>query len=194
MKALIGVKKKGAIKAQLVSSQRFCGPVQDYELKQKNLMAINTIAFIDDQLSNIEASLRNSEQALEEFRSQNLIVDLSTESQQVLEYFIALEQERASLNLQRSFYRYVLEFLQEKQVYSGLSLPTMSSFNDPVVLQLTQQLIESSVSLERSNYTLEGINPAAIELEKEIEYTKQALFNAAQNALSSSNIVFGGFE
>ena len=107
----------------------------------------------------------------------------------MLEYFIALEQERASLNLQRSFYRYVLEFLQEKQVYSGLSLPTMSSFNDPVVLQLTQQLIESSVSLERSNYTLEGINPAAIELEKEIEYTKQALFNAAQNALSSSNIV-----
>ena len=59
---------KGAIKAQLVDYlNASVAQVQDYELKQKNLMAINTIAFIDGQLSNIEASLRNSEQAQKNF-------------------------------------------------------------------------------------------------------------------------------
>ena len=55
--------------------------------------------------------------------------------------------------------------------------------------QLAEQLIESSVSLERYKYSLEGTNPAVIELEKEVQYTKQALYNATQNALSSSSIV-----
>ena len=117
--------------------------LQRYELQQKNLMAINTIEFIDGQLIQIESALRNSEDALEEFRANNLIVDLSAESEQMLEYFIELEQERSQLNLQRSFYRYVLEFLQSKQTYSGLSLPTLSSFNDALVAQLAEQLIES---------------------------------------------------
>ena len=58
--------------------------LQSCELRQKNLMAINTIEFIDGQLIQIESSLRNSESALEEFRSQNLIVDLSSESEQML--------------------------------------------------------------------------------------------------------------
>ena len=133
--------------------------LQRYELQQKNLMAINTIEFIDGQLIQIESALRNSEEALEEFRANNLIVDLSAESEQMLEYFIELEQERSQLNLQRSFYRYVLEFLQSKQTYSGLSLPTLSSFNDALVAQLAEQLIESSVQLEKYRYSLEGTNP-----------------------------------
>ena len=188
--SLVTVSGKGPIKEQLVDYiNASIGELQRYELRQKNLMSINTIDFIDGQLISIESNLRNSEAALEEFRANNLIVDLSSESEQMLEYFISLEQERASLNLQRSFYKYVLDFLQSKQNYSGLSLPTLSNFNDPLVQQLAEQLVESSVALERFNYSLEVINPAVIELEKEVAYTKQALYNATQNALSSSNIV-----
>ena len=163
--------------------------LQAYELRQKNLMALNTIEFIDEQLANISMKLEDSENALEAFRSDNLIVDLSSEAEQVLEYFIELEQERAALSLQRDFYRYVIKFLESKENYSGLSLPTLSTFNDPLVVQLSEQLIESSVELERYKFSLEQSNPAVIELQKEVQYTKQALYNATQNALSSSSIV-----
>ena len=188
--SLLTMKMAGYLKPQLADYlNASIETLQAYELRQKNLMAINTIAFIDGQLIQIESELRDSESALEEFRSNNLIVDLSSESEQMLEYFIELEQERAALNLQRSFYKYVMEFLQNKQNYSGLSLPTLSTFNDPLVAQLTEQLVESSVALERYRYSLDGSNPAVIELEKEVQYTKQALYNATQNALSSSNLV-----
>ena len=83
-------------------------------------MAVNTIEFIDSQLVEIEYDLKQSEAALEQFRSENLIVDLGSEAEQMLEYFIQLEEEKASLNLQRSFYNYVLEFLENEQNYSGL--------------------------------------------------------------------------
>ena len=188
--SLLGISMEGNNRAQLADYiNASIEELQRYELQQKNLMAVNTIQFIDGQLIQIESSLRNSEDALEEFRASNLIVDLSSESQQMLEFFIGLEQEKASLDLQRSFYRYVMDFLRKEQTYTGLSLPTLSSFNDPLVKQLAEQLITSSVQLEKYRYSLEGSNPAVIELEKEVEYTKQALLNATQNALSSSNIV-----
>ena len=85
-------------------------------------MAINTIEFIDGQLIQIESSLRVSEAALEEFRSQNLIVDLSSESEQMLEYFIGLEQERAAIKLTALASTVIrFEFLEKNQNYSGLS-------------------------------------------------------------------------
>ena len=153
--SLLTMRLKGPLKEQMADFLNMSiEELQAYELRQ-NLMAINTIQFIDGQLIQIESSLRDSEAALEEFRSNNLIVDLSSESEQMLEYFIELEQERAALNLQRSFYRYVIDFLQNKQNYSGLSLPTLSTFNDPLVAQLTEQLVESSVALERYRYSLE---------------------------------------
>ena len=163
--------------------------LQAYELREKNLMAVNTIQFIDSQLVQIEFDLKQSEAALERFRAENLIVDLGSEAEQMLEYFIQLEEEKASLNLQRSFYRYVLEFLENEQSYSGLSLPTLSTFNDPLVIQLAGQLVETSVSLERMSYSLDSNNPAILELQKEVSYTEQALYNATENALASSDLV-----
>ena len=165
--------------------------LQAYELREKNLMAVNTIEFIDSQLVEIEYSLKESEAALEKFRAENLIVDLGSEAEQMLEYFIQLEEEKASLNLQRSFYDYVLDFLNQEQSYSGLSLPTLSTFKDPLVVQLAEQLVETSVALERMSYSLDGSNPAILELQKEVSYTRRALYNATENALASSDLVMG---
>ena len=163
--------------------------LQAYELREKNLMAVNTIDFIDKQLVEIEYDLKQSEIALEQFRAENLIVDLGSEAEQMLEYFIQLEEERASLTLQRSFYKYVLDFLEQEQNYSGLSLPTLSTFKDPLVVQLAGQLVETSVTLERMSYSLDSSNPAILELQREVRYTKQALYNATENALASSDLV-----
>ena len=162
--------------------------LQAYELRQKNQMAINTIEFIDEQLMILESALKDSETALEDFRSQNLIIDLNTKSEQMLEYFIALEQEKSALTL-RSFYLYVIDFLQNEQNYSGLSIPSMGAFDDPIVMQLAEQLVSSSITLERVQLTLERNNPARRDLENEVAYSKQALLNATNNALSSSYIV-----
>ena len=163
--------------------------LQDYELQQKNLIAENTIRFIDEQLVEIEDQLSSSQRQLEEFRSENLIVDLNSEASNVLDYFTDLEKEKSAVSLQQDFYEYVLDFLTNNEIYSGLSLPTLNSFNDPLVFQLAERLLLASADYERLKYSLELTNPALISLEQEIEFTKQFLSNVARNALISSKII-----
>ena len=162
--------------------------LQAYELRQKNQMAVNTIEFIDQQLLMVESDLKDSETALEDFRSENLIIDLNTKSEQMLQYFIELEQEKSAISLKRAFYLYVIDFLKNEQSFSGLSIPSMGAFDDPIVIQLAEQLVSSSIALDRIQLTLERNNPARLDLENEVAYSKQALLNATTNALSSSYI------
>ena len=162
--------------------------LQAYELREKNQMAVNTIAFIDAQISEIELALRSSESLLEQFRADNLIVNLGSEAEQILTYFLELEEEKAALTLKRAFYESVLTFLKQETTYSGLSLPNLASIQDPLVVQLAEQLIESSVNLERLNYALGKNNPAVIQLKKEVEYTRQALYNVTRSAFESSDL------
>ena len=75
--SLLGLSMEGNNRSQLADYiNASIEELQRYELQQKNLMAVNTIQFIDGQFIQIESSLRNSEDALEEFRASNLIVDL----------------------------------------------------------------------------------------------------------------------
>ena len=73
--------------------------LQADELRQKNLMASNSIDFIDRKLIETEEKLRSNAMELEAFRANNLIVDLSSEGNQMLEYF-ELEESRAVTGLQ----------------------------------------------------------------------------------------------
>jgi hypothetical protein len=108
--SLLTLSMEGNIKPKLADYlNQTIEQLQVYELAQKNLMAINTIAFIDQQIASIGEDLQNSESALQDFRAENLIVDLTVESEQILTYFIELEQSRGDLNLQRTFYQYVLQ-------------------------------------------------------------------------------------
>ena len=160
-----------------------------FELDEKNLMATNTIAFIDSQLEAIKLDLANTEENLGDFRAENLIVDLGAESSQLMEQYLGLEQERSMLKLQRNFYKYVIDFLASEQSYSGLSLPALSGIEDLLVGALSTELLELSVELEQFKYTLSEENPAIAELEEQLRYTKQSLENATKNALDRTRIV-----
>ena len=54
-------------------------------LGKKNENANRTIQFIDSQLENISDSLNISENRMESFQSENQVLDLSTQSQQLLQ-------------------------------------------------------------------------------------------------------------
>ena len=160
-----------------------------FELEEKNLMAKNTINFIDSQLEAIKLDLASTEENLGSFRAENLIVDLGAESSQLMEQYLQLEKERSMLKLQRNFYRYVIDFLNSEKRYSGLSLPALSGIEDPLVGALSTELLELSVELEQYKYTLSEENPAIAELEEQLRYTKQSLENASKNALDRTRIV-----
>ena len=114
-------------------------------------MASNTISFIDQQINQIESELKNNENALERFRSTNLLVNLGAEADQILSQLTDLEAQKAKMTLEQSLYDLVLDFLEQENGSSGIYLPSFDAVQQPVIQQLIKELIESSSTLENLN-------------------------------------------
>lgn len=165
-----------------------------FELEQKNVMAVNSIAFIDDQLEVIREKLLLAEAELQQFRSDNLIVNLSQESAQILEGFANMDKERSMLSLRQNIYQHTLDVLESERHYDGLSLPSFGVFNDPTLNTLAQELLSISAETQRARLVLEPSNPTRRTLERELEFARQGLQRFVENALSSTTMLLNKLE
>jgi len=73
-------------------------------LDQKNQIASNTINFIDRQLDVISDTLTVAETDLQNFQSDNEVMDLSFQAQQVYEYIQDLQKQKAELEVKSRYY------------------------------------------------------------------------------------------
>ena len=165
-----------------------------YELEEKNIMAENTIKFIDDQLLKITESLKLSGSLLETFRSNNLIVDMATESSVTLEQYMILINQKSELLLEQSLLNYIIDFLESKVSYSAMAIPSLTGINDPIVNKLTSNVIDLFAKIKGYQFTMSTDNPIYLELEKQIDFTIKNLKFAIKNALDKSNIILSELE
>ena len=165
-----------------------------YELEEKNIMAENTIKFIDDQLLEITESLKLSGSLLETFRSDNLIVDMATESSKTLEQYMTLINQKSEILLERSLLNYIIDFLESKVGYSAMAIPSLTGINDPIVNKLTSNIIDQFAKIKGYQFTMSTDNPIYLELEKQIDFTIKNLKFAIENSLDKSTIVLNALE
>jgi capsular exopolysaccharide synthesis family protein len=165
-----------------------------YELEEKNMMAENTINFIDDQLLKITESLKLSGSSLETFRSNNLIVDMVTESSKTLEQYMILINQKSEILLEQSLLNYIFDFLESKISYSAMAIPSLTGINDPIVNKLTSNVIDQFAKIKGYQFTMSTDNPIYLELEKQIDFTIKNLKFAIKNALDKSNIILNELE
>lgn len=123
-------------------------------LEKKNRIAINTVKFIDSQISEVSDSLNYAESKLQSFRTSNRVMDISYQGQQSLERMSQLERERAVLIMQQKYYAYISEYFEKSKDLSDLVAPSSMNVQDPLLNQLIAQLI--ALSSERSNLLKQG--------------------------------------
>jgi len=70
-------------------------------LEEKNLIAVNSIQFIDSQLKEIADSLRKAEVQLLRFRLENRIINLSDEGQRIISQLTQLETDKRCWKLRK---------------------------------------------------------------------------------------------
>ena len=70
------------------------------DLSKKNKIALNTVNFIDSQISEISDSLLKSESKLKDYRSANQVTDLSYQGQQALQEMTKIESDLSNLQVQ----------------------------------------------------------------------------------------------
>ena len=126
----------------------------DNNLEKKNKIAINTVKFIDSQISEVADSLTYAESKLQNFRTSNRVTDLGYQGQQSLERLSRIEGERALLTMQKKYYDYIRDYFSDNTDLSDLIAPSSMNVQDPLLNQLIAQLI--TLNSERTNLLNQG--------------------------------------
>lgn len=123
-------------------------------LEKKNRIAINTVKFIDSQISEVSDSLSYAESKLQNFRTTNRVTDISFQGQQSIERMNQLESERALLIVQKKYYDYIRSYFEKNTDMSDLIAPSSMNVQDRTLNQLITELI--TLNSERSNMLNQG--------------------------------------
>jgi len=160
----------------------------DENLKKKNRIALNTINFIESQLSDISDSLVMSESKLRDYRSTYQVTDLSYQGQQALQQMTQIENERSTLQVQERYYNYVLEYLSKNEDMAGLAPPSVANVVDPIMNSLILDLL--SMNAERSTILSNNAEKNLFlgQLENKIRLQRQTIIENVKNNLNTLNL------
>lgn len=141
-------------------------------LEKKNLEAVRTINFIDEQLLGISDSLTLTEDRLQKFRSENRVMDMSAQGQQIIEHAMELENERARLVIESNYYAYLSEYLSKNTEELPINPATMG-ITDPGLSRLVIELTDLQSQYYSKSFTEK--NPMQSQIAQRLRNTKDAL-------------------
>lgn len=121
---------------------------QQFDLNKKNMSADRSIDFIDRQLTTIQDSLADAEQALENFQEKNSVGDLSEEASRIYMRLQELEINLAAYRVQDKYYSYLEKYLNETSDGDQVVLPTAFGIYDPVLNALLAELVELQLNVK----------------------------------------------
>jgi tyrosine-protein kinase Etk/Wzc len=156
----------------------------DKNLKKKNNFANSTVNFIDNQISDVADSLSIAQQKLQNFQTNNKVVDLSFQGQQIFTKLNQLETDKAQLYNQLKYYEYLRNYFRDnKQV--DLLVPSSMNVVDPLLTQLISQLLQ--YTSEKSSYMSNDNtkNPNLVPLEMQIKNIKKTILENVSNNINT---------
>ena len=155
-------------------------------LDKKNLEAIRTIQFIDDQLIGISDSLVITENKLQQFRSRNRVMNLSAQGQVIIDQAMSLENEKARLEIEANYYEYLAEYLAKDNADMAPIAPATMGITDPGLTRLVADLAD----LQGKFYSrsLGEKNPIQSQLAQRVRNTKEALRETLNGVRRANNL------
>ena len=147
-------------------------------LEKKNEEAMRITEFISAQLGDVKDSLRVTERNLMNFRSNNMIMDVSAQAQQILDQTVLLENEQARLTLERNYYNYLDNYLAQEDNDKAPINPASMGITDPLLVNLMQEL--AGLQAEYFSNVAGERNPLQGQLEMRIRNTKTSIRETLQ--------------
>lgn len=143
----------------------------------KNMIASNTAAFINERMNRIEAELIDAEKTVSAYKEKNNIADLETQARLFLEASSAEQTAMAEIETQLSLVDYVDEFLRDETKRTNLI---------PANIGITDAALETSLA-EYNAILLQRmrIQRTATESNPVIEQMDSQLASMRQNIIAS---------
>ncbi len=150
------------------------------DVNQKNMTADNTSVFIDQQLEKISLDLRTIESARESYKASRGIVDLSSESQAVLELARSIDEKIAANNARKSIISNLKVYVSNEENLTELA-PSTIDINDVLLNNLIEKLHVLETERKKMGVGSTSKNPQFIPLLAEISLTRSMIVENITN-------------
>jgi len=157
-------------------------------LNKKNKKAVNTVNFIDSQISDISDSLVLAESRLRNYRTSNQVTDLSFQGQRIFERKAQLETEKANLQEQKRYYTYIIEYFEKNKEFSGLVPPSKMNVVDPIMNQLITELLSLNAQMAGILNDNSQKNLFLPQIENKIKVQKETILENVKNNLNTVDL------
>jgi len=175
--------------------------IYEYEqsgIQDKNTLARNTLAFVDERLNLVSKDLENIEAKVQQFKSGNRAVDISAQGQLFLQNVSQNDQKLGETNLQLSVLDQVDKYMNGS---NRTVMPSTFGLNDPNLAGMLDRLHTAELEYTRLSATVGENNPKLVALRNQIADMKPAIKQniesqrkgllAAKQSLQSTNSGYG---
>ena len=157
-------------------------------LDEKNLMAINTIHFIDDQLTIIQDSLSGIERELELFKTIHPNLDIVDKEYGTFFQKQKLDNSLSEQSVNIKYYKSLLSYLKNDKNVNSIVSPTSMGISNPELNNLINQLLQLYAKKGELKLTTTSKNPTYIAVLSQINNTKKIIIENINNLISSASI------
>ncbi|MEO6731756.1 MAG: polysaccharide biosynthesis tyrosine autokinase [Ferruginibacter sp.] len=160
----------------------------------KNILAANTLKFVNDRLSYVVNELDSVEGRLQNFKARNKITNISEQGKIYLETVAVNDQKISDINMQIAALDQVENYVRSKGGQSGI-VPATFGVADPVLTELLKKSSELELQYTQTIKIVPENNPAVIALVDGINNLKPGILENIQskrrNLVASRNDLAG---
>lgn len=153
-------------------------------IEDKNVLASNTLKFINERLGFVEKDLDSVERTLQRFKAQNRITDISAQGQIYLQTVAGNDQKISDINVQLAMLEQVEKYVQSKGDLGGI-VPSTLSGTAPVLTDLLQKLSDLELQYTQIKKIVPENNPSAIALRDGIQKLKPQILENIKSQRSN---------
>ncbi|HUQ96359.1 MAG TPA: polysaccharide biosynthesis tyrosine autokinase [Chitinophagaceae bacterium] len=149
-------------------------------VNEKNALATNTLSFIDERLRLEKKELEKIEGKIEQYKSQQGIVDLSEQSRVFLQNVSNNDRKVSDINEKLAVLDAVQEYLTSKTGNSSLA-PSTLGLDDNQLTNLLQRLYNAEQDYGKLKETMGENSPALTAAANEIEKLRPTILETVRN-------------
>jgi len=157
-------------------------------LEEKNQIAENTVKFIDVQLADMTDSLRRAEVRLQDFRTDNKVIDLNKEGSLLFDQIKTLQNDKGIFQLKGRYYAYIKKYLSDRESLNYLVAPSAMGVEDPQLGLLLDEINKTYIERAELKASVKQGNPGLEQLNIRLENLRSSLSEKV-NSLIATNLV-----
>jgi tyrosine-protein kinase Etk/Wzc len=143
-------------------------------VRSKNIMALNTIRFIDNKLKYLTKDLSGVEQEVQHYKQSNSVTELATDAQMNLQNSGVYNQQLAASEVQLNLVESITGYLQNSNGSFDM-VPTTLGLKDPTLQGLTERYNSLQLERERLLRTTNVNNPLVQNITAQLQSIKSNL-------------------